>query len=168
MSQQDYRLPVILQFFLWIIPINIYVIGDWMGSGIHWLFFRYQITNIGNSFIMLHRETSFVLSKIITGKSAVSIILWDIGFCLIIIATLLMLFTLINYNEQSVKWAAICNTIGALVFTVSMIIIYGITFNGPSGFGIPFGIPVILFVAYFQYRGTFNVSLSEQNFDAKK
>lgn len=156
MASKKFRISLILQVFIWIIPVSIYVIGDWMGSGIHWLFFRYQQTNMGNSLILIDRETGFVLSKMITGKSAVSIIVWDIGTCLIVLATLLIFYALIQDHEQSMKRAAVCNVTGALALTFSMVLLFGITLNGPAGFAIPFGIPVILIIAYLQYSGILN------------
>ncbi len=133
-----------------------------MGSGIHWLVFRYQQTNMGNSLIVINRETGFIFSNIITGKGAMSIILWDIGACLIFIATMMMLYAVVKDHEQSVKRAAVCNIAGALVLTLSMVLLYGITLNGPAGFAIPFGIPVIIIIAYLQYSGRFT-SLSPEN-----
>jgi hypothetical protein len=153
MVSKKFQFSLILQAFIWIIPVSIYVIGDWMGSGIHWLVFRYQQTNMGNSFIVINRETGFFLSNIITGKGAVSIIVWDVGASLIFIATLMMCYAVVKDHEQTVKRAAVCNIAGALVLTLSMVILYGITLNGPAGFAIPFGIPVIIIIAYLQYSG---------------
>jgi hypothetical protein len=153
MSRKDYRLPLALQFFLWVIPINIYVIGDWMGSGIQWLVVRYQQTNIGNSLIFLNREIGFVLHGELTGKSAIASVVLVVGVTLICFATLIMIYAYYREKQQLVKKSAVLNAGGAVLLTLSIIIQYGITLHGPAGFTIPIGILVIFMVAYFQYHG---------------
>jgi hypothetical protein len=147
-----FKIPSILQLLLFLIPLNIYVIGDWMGSGIQALFFRYNQTNIGNSLIFLNREIYFITNGIVSGKSAFASGIWCVGVALICIATILVIYAYVRDDSKYVRYCAFINIGGALLFTLSLFIQYGITLNGPSGFTIPVGIPVILCVAYFQYR----------------
>jgi hypothetical protein len=62
-----FTIPSIPQILLFLIPLNIYIIGDWMGSGVQTLFFRYLQTNSGNSFIPLNREMALVFKGLISG-----------------------------------------------------------------------------------------------------
>lgn len=147
-----FKIPLILQCLLFLIPLNIYVIGDWMGSGIQALFFRYQQTNIGNSLIYLNREMGFVLNGTLTGKSAYASVIWCIGVVLICIAMLVMIYAYLKKEPLFVRYTAFLNAGGALLFALAVVIQYGIFLNGPAGIAIPLGIPVILGVAYLQYQ----------------
>jgi hypothetical protein len=151
-----YKNSSLLQLLIFLIPLNIYVIGDWMGSGIQTLFFRYVQTYIGNSLIFLNREIYFVTSGIMTGKSALASVLWVIGVALICIATVMIIYAYIREKPAFIRYCAFLNTGGAILFTLAILIQYGITLNGPAGIAIPFGIPVILGVAYYQYRLAMN------------
>lgn len=147
-----FKIPLILQCLLFIIPLNIYVIGDFLGSGIQTLFFRYHQTNVGNGFIFLHREIGFVLSGTLTGKSVYASVVWCMGVALICIATLVLISAFVRKEPLFIRCSALLNAGGAVLFTIAVIIQYGILLNGPAGIALPFGIPVILGVAYWQYR----------------
>lgn len=149
-----FTVPFVLQTLIFLIPLNIYIIGDWMGSGIQTLFFRYNQTNIGNSLIFLNREIAFVVNGILTGKSAVASFFWVVGVFFICIAMLTVIYAYLKEEQPFVRFTSYINTCGALLFTISTVIQYGITFHGPAGMAIPFGIPVIFGVAYFQYRSS--------------
>jgi hypothetical protein len=86
--EERFRISSILQLFLFFIPMNIYVIGEELGSGIQWFFFRYQQTTMGSGLVLLNREIVYVAKGFLTGKSAISIYLWLVGVGLIVIATL--------------------------------------------------------------------------------
>jgi len=132
--------------------MNVYVIGDWMGAGIQWFFFRYQETNIGNSFIFLHREIRFIVSGLLYGRSAIASLLWVVGVVVIVTATVLIIYGTVKADPGTLKKAAFVNIAGAILFLLSVIVQYGILFHSPAGIAIPFGIPVILGVAFWQYR----------------
>lgn len=143
---------LILQLLIFLIPLNIYVIGDWIGSGIQTLFFRYQETSLGNGFIFLHREIGFIFNGIISGKSAIASMIWMIGVVIICIAMLLLIAAYAHDELSFVRYAFLLNIGGALLFTIAILIQYGITLQGSAGIAIPIGIPIILAVAYMQYR----------------
>jgi hypothetical protein len=147
-----FKIPLALQILLFLIPLNIYVIGDWMGSGIQTLFFRYNQTNIGNSLIFFNREIGFVIHGIIHGKSAFATIIWFVGVALICFAMLVVIYAYFREEMSLIKYSAFLNIGGAFLFTIAIVIQYGLLFHGPSGFAIPLGIPVILGVAYGQYK----------------
>jgi hypothetical protein len=151
---QKFRIPLILQALVFLIPLNIYVIGDWIGSGIQTMFFRYHQTNVGNGVIFLNREMGYVLAGIVTGKSAYALAIWGFGVVLICIATLVMIYAYFLEEPAFIRYSAFLNAGGALLFTVAVVIQYGIFLHGPAGIAIPFGIPVILGIAYLQYPGS--------------
>jgi hypothetical protein len=146
------KIILILQSIIFLIPINIYIIGDWLGSGIQTMFFRYQQTYMGNGFIFISREMSLVLNSTIYGKSAYASVIWCIGVAIICIATLLLVIAYLKKNPSLVRYTIFLNLGGALLFAIATVIQYGITLNGPAGIAIPIGIPAILGVACLQYR----------------
>lgn len=156
MTGYEKKISLLLQCLLWVIPINIYVLGDWWGSGIQWAVFRYQQAFYNNenviSLILYNQEIQWILSGIITGKTILSVIIWGIGIVLLCTATLLIIYAIFKENEQHFRWGALLNIAGACAFTAAILNLYGITFHGPAGIAIPFGIPVILGVAYYQYK----------------
>jgi hypothetical protein len=139
---EDRRLfHLLIHIFLVFIPVNIYVIGDWMGSGIQWVFFRYQQTYLGPSFIPLTGDLLYILNGIISGKTALSITIWTIGAMLIIFSIILVL---INYlaDFRSSLVPAFLLGVSICTLLLGMIIQYGIAFHGPAGICIPVGIPL--------------------------
>jgi hypothetical protein len=146
------KIPLILQIFIFLIPMNVYVIGDGIGTGIQWLFFRYHVTNSGNSIVFLHREIGFVVSGLLTGKSAIASVLWAAGAILVIAATILVIYSLVKTDPAVLKKTAFINIAAAILFLLSVFVQYGILFHGPAGIAIPFGIPVLLIIAWWQYR----------------
>jgi hypothetical protein len=147
-----FKIPLILQAVLFLIPLNIYVIGDWIGTGIQTMFFRYQETEAGNGFILLNREIGFVLNGIITGRSAISLVISFVGIALLVIATVLMIYAYTKKNPAFVRYASFLNIGGGILFAISVFIMYGLFLNGPAGIAIPFGIPVLFIIGYWQYR----------------
>jgi uncharacterized protein (TIGR04206 family) len=156
-----YRIPLILQILVFIIPINIYVIGDWLGTGVQWALFRYQQTYLGTSFIPVTKDISYVLTGVIGGRSGISFILWAAGVLLFIIATILVILANVNEDSSLVRKASLVTITGAVLLTVSVIMQYGIFFSSQSGFAIPIGIPVILIIGWWMYQEKF-----EDPFDA--
>lgn len=165
MSEIEKKIPFILQVMLWIIPINIYMIGDGLGAGIQWALFRYQQAFINDQLVTsifgFNREIQWVFTSVLTGKSAIAVLFWGCGIFFLLIGTFLITLATIQKVFPLYKKTAIMNTISACSFGFSIIFYYGITFQGPAGMAIPFGIPIILGVSYYQYHG--NVPLPESD-----
>ena len=134
----------------------------------HWVLFKYNQTILGNGFIIFFREIDYILSGILSGKSAFPIVLWILGILLIVVATILIICMSVTNDQLFIKMASILNIGGAILFLISVIIQYGIFFHGPEGIAIPFGIPVILGVAYWQYRISLEPARQESGNDPVK
>jgi hypothetical protein len=147
-----YRIPLILQCLVFLIPINIYVIGDWLGTGVQWALLRYQQTYLGTSLILVTKDITYVLTGVISGRSGISYILWAAGVLLFIIATIMVILANIN-EESTLIWKAALFTItGGFLLALSIIMQYGILFSSQSGFAIPVGIPIILIIGWWMYQ----------------
>jgi hypothetical protein len=147
-----FRISLILQAAVFLIPMNIYVIGDWIGAGVQWVFFRYIQFQERGGILLLHHEIGLILSGILTGKSAFASILWAAGVILVVTATLLIVYGTARTDPGMIKMGAFGDLGGAVFFLFSVILQYGISLNGPAGMTIPFGITVLFVIAYWQYR----------------
>src|SRR5512136_2847043 len=73
------------------IPVDIYVIGDWIGAGVQFTFFRVQFT-MGWSYISLFRDIQYVIRGVLSGKTGVGILLWTISATVLALTAFLYLF----------------------------------------------------------------------------
>jgi len=146
-----FKISLILQCLVFLIPINMYVIGDWLGTGVQWALFRYQQTYLGDSLILVTRFVTLVLNGTISGRSAISLILWAVGVLLFIIATILVILANSSKDPSLVKKASLITIAGGIIIAISIPVQYGILLTGQSGFAIPVGIPVILIIGWWMY-----------------
>ena len=51
-----FKIPLILQCLIFLIPLNLYMWGDWLLVNIQWALFRYQQSQYGNSLILGHKD----------------------------------------------------------------------------------------------------------------
>jgi hypothetical protein len=147
-----YKISLLLQCLVFLVPINIYVIGDWLGTGVQWALFRYQQTYLGNSLILVTKDITYVLDGVISGRSGLSYILWASGVLVFIIATILVILANIDEDSTMIRKASLLTIIGGILLILSVIMQYGILFNSQSGFAIPVGIPIILIIGWWMYR----------------
>jgi hypothetical protein len=140
---------------LFILPLQIYIISDGIGIGIQGAVYRAQITTYGDSFIPLTREITFVQNGTLSGRSALSVILWLCG-TLLLVSTLI--YSFINVNEKHLLYSqqvflGIISTI--LVYLMSSVAQYGFFFQSMAGIGLPIGILLILFWSVVFYKWSF-------------
>jgi hypothetical protein len=160
-----FRIPLSLQIFLFLVPMNIYVIGDGIGSGSQWLLFRFTSTYMGNGVVFLSQEIGLVASGVLSGRSALSTGLWALAAAIIIIASLLASYAYVEEEPSYIRFSGILNFCSAVLLILAIILQYGIVLNGPSGISVPFGIPVVIIVAIIQYYGLFSECYPEKEMD---
>ena len=135
---------ILLAYFAFlVIPLNVYLIGERLGAGIQWAFFRYQDSFMGSSLIPVTRDFEYVILGFYTGKSALMVYLWCAG---IVVLLLFMIILLVRWNMVPFKpeLYGIGLVISGLLFLASSIAQYGITFSGPAGFVVPFGVLIMI------------------------
>jgi len=159
------HLPLIVQCCLFILPVNIYVIGNWLGAGVQWILFRYQQTYVADSLIPFFRDLGYVQLGALTGKSAISAEISFIATLCLVSATIVLVTATMNRNIPLGKIAAIITIFGGFLFLVADATQYGILFNGPAGFVLPVGIPLMIVSGYLAFITDFsssNMSESEE------
>lgn len=147
-----FRLPLVVQFLVFLIPVNIYVIGDWLGAGVQWILVRYQQTYLGTSIIPVTKDISYILNGTISGRTAISFAAGDIGTLLLITATILVILAYIRKDASLIKKSSVITIAGGMMFVISGIVQYGIWFKSTAGFVIPVGIPLILIIGWWMYQ----------------
>jgi len=134
-------IPRILPWLLFVIPLNIYIIGDWMGTGVQWALFRYQQTYMGSNVIFLNQDVQYILDGFIRGKTTLFVLFWLLG------VLFLVLVVLVSENtpgKAGTRHVGILCVLCGTSFVMGDFIQYGILMHGPAGICIPIGIPVFL------------------------
>ena len=150
-----FRLPLIAQCLLFLVPVNIYVLGDWLAAGVQWILFRYQQSYLGNSLLLFTRDLYYLQEGIIKGRSALaSEIAVVAAFCMIC-AVFLLFYAYAIESGAWVKTAAMVSLGGGCLYLIGDMVQYGMFFQGPSGFTIPVGVPAILVCGLWMYRMKF-------------
>ena len=150
----NYRNPlVLLPYLCLMIPLNIYVLGNWVGAGMQWALFRYQqIPGVDASLVSYTQDISLLLTGTLAGRSALGVIIWFSAVCFFTGSFMLTLIGLLTLNRKNVKMAALIFFVSGLLFLLSDVIQYGVTLQGPSGFCVPVGIPLLLVLGWWAYR----------------
>jgi hypothetical protein len=145
-----------LVFF--ILPLNIFIIGDYAGIGIQGAVYRYQITEYGKMFFPLTREIGFILNGTLFGKTALSIILWVSGTMLLACT---MIFSLLHIDDTTSDYdnqIMFGSIVSCGIYLGSCITQYGFLFHGKAGISLPIGIFVILgWIGILYYLKAHNV-----------
>ncbi len=145
-----FNIPKILPWLFFFIPLNIYVIGDWLGTGIQWALFRYQESYLGPSLIIVNQDIQYILDGYISGKTASSVLFWIAGVIFLVLAVLVSGSPLGRSGRRHA--GLLCLFCGS-AFLFADCIQYGIFLHGPAGICIPVGIPVIFIVGWWLYTG---------------
>ncbi|WP_292368999.1 hypothetical protein [Methanoregula sp. UBA64] len=154
----DSRLPVLVQSALFFIPVNIYVIGDWLARGLQWSTFRYQQSDMGSSLIGFSKDLTYLQENILKGSSALAAECNLVASALMILTFFILVFALTDKPGCWIKYGALCSICGGIFFLAADIVQYGIFLNGASGFVIPIGVPIILVAGIWMYRTDFKNS----------
>lgn len=147
-----YLLSAFLLFLCFFMPVQIYIIGDGIGAGVQGAFYRYQESSYGSSFITVSQDVQYVMSGTYIGKTALSVFVWIVGDVMLVIATILALIQ--DQVPQKRASKIICTFLisGGILFSLSILLQYGIFLNGTAGVAIPIGIPLILVFGYNFYK----------------
>lgn len=149
----DRRIAPLLLPVLLVVPLNLYVIGDWLGSGVQWALFRYQETSYGPSLITIASDIGYVSSGLIAGRTAVSFILWDAGAVILFASFIVLLPAVAEGKVQWIRHAGIAVAASGVLLVASCIVQYGPLLSAPSGFSVPIGVPLVFAVAGVLFSG---------------
>jgi len=145
-----YRIPLLLQCLVLLIPLNVYMWGDWLLVNLQWALFRYQQSPYGNSLILGHKDIEYIYLGQNTGLYNIAAALfWTIGVAILLIGLIITIIAYIEKESYKIKTAS--------YFTISGGIFLGLSalcrFN--AGFAIPIGVPIILITGWWMYQGMY-------------
>src|SRR5271157_240925 len=80
----------IIALFTLVIPIQMFVIGNFYGSGFQTSLFRYDDTMFGTFITLLSRDLYNVMTGYDVGLGALAIILWIIAACILVLNVVLL------------------------------------------------------------------------------
>lgn len=149
----DRRIAPLLPLVLLLVPLNLYVIGDLLGTGVQWVLFRYQETFYGPSLITIASDIGYVSSGQIGGKTAISFVLWDAGAVILIASFIVLLLALAERKGKWIQYGGLAVASSGFLLVASCMVQYGPLFSGPAGIAVPIGIPLVFAVAWVLWSG---------------
>jgi hypothetical protein len=142
-----YRISLILLGLLLLIPLNIYMWGEWIIVDLQWALFRYQQSSYGNSLILGYKDMNYIFVGQTTGLyNILATVFWTTGSILIIIGLLVIIKANLDKRSSVLKIASLFTITGGISFGLSALL----RFFG--GFAIPVGVPIILILGWWMYR----------------
>jgi len=142
-----YRIPLILQCLVFLIPLNIFMWGDWIIVDLQWAFFRYQSSPYGESLIPIYKDINYILLGQTTGIHPIlAVMFWVAGGTLLVIGLLGIIFAYLNEQSDLIRKASIFTILAGIFFGLSAIERFA------GGFAIPVGIPIVIFIGWWIYR----------------
>ena len=141
------RLILAFQFLILLIPLNVYMWGEWLLVNIQWALFRYQQSPYGNSLILGHKDIMYIYLGQTTGLYNIAAALFWTAGALVLLAGLCYTLIAINRHDSgTIRMASYCTISGGIFFCCSAIS----RFLG--GFAIPVGVPVIFILGWWMYK----------------
>jgi hypothetical protein len=135
---------------LLIFPINIYIIGDWIGVGIQSAILNYKSTYLGTSLTHAFLDLNYVMSGVVQGKTAMSILAWFVGFLFLMAGLIAIILERYRVGSRAGHRSGYIYYIAGFLLLISIFLQYGVLFFGPPGISIPVGIPLIFYFGWYQ------------------
>jgi hypothetical protein len=132
-----------LCLIFFVLPLQVFIMGDFMGIGVQGAVYRYQTSGYGTYFFPITREIGFVLNGTYWGRTALSVLLWVSGTVLLA-CTILYAFLHVDDITQNYYRQVACGLLVSCgMYLVSCIAQYGIFFKSMAGISLPVGIIAI-------------------------
>lgn len=142
-----YRTSLIFQCLIFLIPLNIYMWGDWLLVNVQWAFFRFQQSELGNSLIPGNKDILYIYFGQNTGIfNIAAAYLWTIGTIILFSGLIITIYAYIEEKSSMLKKASFFTIGGGIILGLSA----ACRFQG--GFAIPVGVPVILITGWWIYH----------------
>jgi hypothetical protein len=147
MIMDKFRTSLLFQCLIFLIPLNIYMWGDYILVNLQWALFRYQVTDYGNSLILGNKDILYMFLGMNTGLFNIAAAsLWAIGTVILLIGFIITIYGYFEEKSSLLKKASYFTMSGGIILGLSALC----RFNG--GFAIPIGIPVILLIGWWIYQ----------------
>ncbi len=145
-----YRLLLLSQVLIFLIPLNIYMWGEWLLVNVQWALFRYQQSEYGTSLIPGYKDILYIYLGQNTGwYNIAAALFWTTGAVILLVGLYITIIACIEQNFEKIRTASYFTISGGTLLCLSAIC----RFFG--GFAIPVGVPVILILGWWMYQGNF-------------
>jgi hypothetical protein len=142
-----FKLSLIFQCLIFLIPLNIYMWGDWILVNVQWALFRYQQSPYGDSLIVGYKDILYILQGLSTGLyNIAAAVFWTAGVLILLAGLIITLVAYTRKESDKLKTASYFTLAGGIFLGLSALC----RFNG--GFAIPVGVPIILIIGWWMYR----------------
>jgi len=142
-----YKILLFLQCVILLIPLNVYMWGNWLLVNVQWAFVRYQQSPFGPSIIPGYKDIVYIVQGQTTGiYNILAASFWAIGSVLLLLALVLTLIAWVKKRPGLTGTAGIITLCSGILFCFSALV----RFIG--GFSIPIGVPLILLIGWWMYR----------------
>jgi hypothetical protein len=149
-----FKLSLLFQCLIFLIPLNIYMWGDWILVNVQWALFRFQ-----RAFIQFN-ESGYVDSNIVGYKDILYIIqgqstglynigaavFWTAGVLILLAGLIITIVAFSREESDKLKTASYFTLAGGIFLGLSALC----RFNG--GFAIPVGVPFILIIGWWMNK----------------
>jgi hypothetical protein len=139
-----YILFFVLCLIFFILPLQVFIIGDSEGIGVQGAVYRYQWTGYGTFFFPVTQEVVFVLNGTYSGRTALSVILWVAGTVLLACTAVFSFCHVDDATKNYYRQVMYGLIIACVIYLGSCIAQYGFLFHGPGGLSFPLGIFLII------------------------
>ncbi len=158
-----YRLLLLSQVLIFLIPLNIYMWGEWLLVDVQWALFRYQQSEYGTSLILGYKDILYIYLGQNTGwYNIAAALFWTTGAVILLIGLYITIIACIEQNSEKIRTASYFTLSGGTLLCLSAIC----RFFG--GFAIPVGVPVILILGWWIYQGNFEADDTGQESDEEE
>jgi hypothetical protein len=142
-----YKILLFLQCLILLIPLNVYMWGDWLLVNVQWALVRYQQSPYGPSIIPIYNDILYIVQGQTTGMyNILAASFWAIGSVLLLLALLLTLIAWVNERPGLTRTTSILMLCSGVFFCFSALGRF------VGGFSIPIGVPIILFIGWWMYQ----------------
>ena len=155
-----FKIPLLLQCLIFLIPLNIYMWGDWLLVNAQWALFRYQQSPYGNSLILGYKDILYIYFGQNTGLyNIAATVFWTTGAAILLIGLIITIIAYFEEEPYKIKTASYFTLSGGIFLGLSAIC----RFN--AGFAIPVGIPIILIIGWWMYQETYEPDETDNAMD---
>jgi hypothetical protein len=149
-----FKLSLIFQCLIFLIPLNIYMWGDWILVNVQWALFRFQRAFIQfnqsgyvDSYIVGYKDILYILNGQSTGLyNIAATVFWTVGVLILLAGLIITIVAFTRVESDKIKTASYFTLAGGIFLGLSALC----RFNG--GFAIPVGVPIILIVGWWMYK----------------
>jgi hypothetical protein len=141
---------IVIALVTLVIPLQIFIIGDFYGSGFQTPLFRYQDTMFGSFIVLVSHDIWSVLTGYGNALYALITLLWVAGTWVLMVNVVLLCIGIKDFAGTTITGGKLI-MIAGLLFGSSIVVQYGPLLHNASGFSIPLGLPLLVLTGFWMY-----------------